>query len=309
MPGRSLVVPLALFLLTAATTFFSGYLMSGTVSGGVLFSLSLMIILGAHEMGHYLYGRRYGVSITVPYFVPAPPFVSPIGTFGAFIRIRSPIPSRRELFDIGAAGPFAGAAAAFPFLFAGLLFSEVVAVDSETLAEMGSAMSLGNSAVFALFSKMALGTVPEGHEIVLHPVAFAGWIGLFVTALNLMPAGQLDGGHLVYSVFPPRWHRRISRATVLALVVMGLGTAPLADLAPYLGLSAAAGALPPWLAFEGWAGWLFWAIVLVALGTSHAPAEREDVALDPARKVLAFASLVLFACCFSPVPVSFVEFG
>lgn len=309
MSARSLVVPLALFLLTAATTFFSGYAMNGTVSGGVMFSLSLMIILGAHEMGHYLYGRKHGVSITVPYFVPAPPFVSPIGTFGAFIRIRSPIPSRRELFDIGAAGPFAGAAAAFPFLFAGLLFSEVAAADSETLAEMGSAMSLGDSVMFSLFSKMALGTVPEGHEIVLHPFAFAGWIGLFVTALNLMPAGQLDGGHLVYSVFPPRWHRRISRATVAALVAMGVGTAPLADLLPRLGLSAAAWTPPPRLLFEGWVGWLFWAAVLVALGTSHAPAEREDAALDPARKALAVAALLLFACCFSPVPVSFVEFG
>ena len=309
MFGRSAALPLALFLLTVATTFFSGYLISGTVSGGVLFSLSLIIILGAHEMGHYLYGRKYGVSITVPYFIPAPPFVSPIGTFGAFIRIRSPIPSRRELFDIGAAGPFAGAITALPVLFLGLLFSEVVAVDSETLAEMGSAMSLGNSLMFALFSKMAVGTVPEGHEILLHPLAFAGWIGLFVTALNLMPAGQLDGGHLVYSVFPPRWHRRVSLATVFLLVFMGLGTTPLADLAQYLGLSAQAGALPQWLLFDGWAGWLFWAILLVGFGTSHAPAEREDVALDPARKVLAFAALVLFACCFSPVPVSIVEFG
>lgn len=309
MPARSVVVPLALFLLTAATTYLAGYLMSGAVSGGVLFSLSLMLILGAHEMGHYLYGRKYGVSITPPYFIPAPPFVSPIGTFGAFIRIRSPIRSRRELFDIGAAGPFAGVITALPVLFLGLLFSEVVAVDSETLAEMGSAMSLGNSIMFALFSKMALGAVPEGHEILLHPLAFAGWIGLFVTALNLMPAGQLDGGHLVYSVFPRRWHRRISRATVFSLVAMGVGTAPLLDLARYLGLSVPAGILPPWLMFDGWAGWLFWAILLVGLGTSHAPTEREDVVLDPARKILAFASLVLFVCCFSPVPVSMVEFG
>ena len=309
MPSRSVVVPLGLFLLTAATTYLAGYLMSGAVSGGVLFSLSLMVILGAHEMGHYLYGRKYGVSITVPYFVPAPPFISPVGTFGAFIRIRSPIRSRRELFDIGAAGPFAGVIAALPVLFLGLLFSEVVAADSETLAEMGPAMSLGDSIMFSLFSKMALGAVPEGHEILLHPLAFAGWIGLFVTALNLMPAGQLDGGHLVYSVFPRRWHRRISRATVSSLVAMGVGTAPLLDLARYLGLSVPAGTVPPWLVFDGWAGWLFWAILLVGLGTSHAPTEREDVVLDPARKILAFASLVLFVCCFSPVPVTMVEFG
>lgn len=303
------MIPLVLLLTTAATTFYSGYLTSGTVSGGFLFSVSLLAILGAHEMGHYLYGRKYGVSISLPHFIPVPPFISPIGTFGAFIRIRSRIRNRRELFDIGAAGPFAGVIAALPILFTGLLFSEVVAEDSDRLSEMGSGISLGNSVVFILFLKMAVGAVPQGHEVVLHPLAFAGWIGLFVTALNLMPSGQLDGGHLVYCVFSERWHRRISTATVVLLAIMGMGTAPLLDLASSFGLVVSEGSFPGWLVFEGWTGWLVWAILLLLLGKSHATTARDDMQLGLSRKTLALAALAVFACCFSPVPFRVVEFG
>lgn len=308
MIKRSTAIPLVLFVLTAATTFLSGYMISGTYTGGVLFSLSLVAILGAHEMGHYLYGRKYGVSITLPWFIPAPPFLSPIGTFGAFIRIRSRIPGRKELFDIGVAGPIAGVIVALPVLFVGLLFSEVIALDSERLSEMQTAMSLGNSLVFALFSKIAVGEVAQGYELLLHPVAFAGWIGLFVTVLNLMPAGQLDGGHIVYCVFPAQWHRTISVATVVFLVIMGVGTVPLVDLADYLGLGVLAN-VPPWLMFEGWAGWLFWAILLLLLGTSHPPTLSDDAEIGAGRKKLAFLSLLIFISCFTPVPISIVEFG
>lgn len=306
MIRRSTAIPLVLFVLTAATTFLSGYMISGTRSGGFLFSLSLVAILGAHEMGHYLYGRKYGVSITLPWFIPAPPFLSPIGTFGAFIRIRSRIRGRRELFDIGVAGPIAGVAVALPVLFVGLLFSDVVALDSERFSEMKTAMSLGNSLVFALFSKIAVGEIPQGHELLLHPVAFAGWIGLFVTVLNLMPAGQLDGGHIVYCVFSERWHKAISVVTVVFLVVMGIGTAPLVDLADYLGLGALVG-LPPWVVFEGWIGWLLWAILLLLLGTSHPPTLSSDTEIGGGRKKLAFLSLLIFISCFTPVPISIVE--
>ena len=308
MITRSTVIPLVLFVLTAVTTFLSGYMISGTYTGGILFSISLVAILGAHEMGHYFYGRKYGVSITLPWFIPAPPFLSPIGTFGAFIRIKSRIRNRKELFDIGVAGPIAGVVVALPVLFVGLLFSEVIALDSERLSDMQTAMSLGNSLVFALFSKIAVGEVAQGYELLLHPVAFAGWIGLFVTVLNLMPAGQLDGGHIVYCVFPAQWHRTISVATVVFLVVMGVGTAPLVDLAASLGLGALA-YLPPWLMFEGWAGWLFWAILLLLLGTSHPPTLSSDTEIGAGRKKLAFLSLLIFISCFTPVPVSIVEFG
>lgn len=308
MITRSTVIPLVLFILTAVTTFLSGYMISGTYTGGVLFSLSLVAILGAHEMGHYFYGRKYGVSITLPWFIPAPPFLSPIGTFGAFIRIKSRIRARKELFDIGVAGPIAGVVVALPVLFVGLLFSEVVALDSEAFSEMKTAMSLGNSLVFALFSKMAVGEVAQGYELLLHPVAFAGWIGLFVTALNLMPAGQLDGGHVVYCVFPARWHKTISVATVVSLVIMGVGTTPLLDLADYFGLGMLAD-FPSWLVFEGWVGWLFWAILLLVIGTSHPPTLSSDTEIGAGRKALAFLSLLIFISCLTPVPISIVEFG
>ena len=308
MITRSTAIALALFLLTAATTFLSGYMISGTYTGGILFSLSLVAILGAHEMGHYFYGRKYGVSITLPWFIPAPPFLSPIGTFGAFIRIKSQIRRRKELFDIGVAGPIAGVVVALPVLFVGLLFSDVVALDSERFSEMQTAMSLGNSLVFALFSKVAVGEVARGYELLLHPVAFAGWIGLFVTVLNLMPAGQLDGGHIVYCVFPAKWHKTISIATVLFLVIMGVGTAPLVELADYLGLRML-GELPRWFIFEGWVGWLFWAILLLAIGTSHPPTLSSDAEIGTGRKKLAFLSLLVFVSCFTPVPISIVEFG
>ncbi len=308
MIRRSTLIPLVLFILTAVTTFLSGYMISGTYTGGVLFSVSLVAILGAHEMGHYLYGRKYGVSMTLPWFIPAPPFLSPIGTFGAFIRIRSRIPGRKELFDIGVAGPIAGVVVAFPVLFVGLLFSDVVALDSERISEMGAAMSLGNSLVFALFSKMALGEVASGYEIILHPVAFAGWIGLFVTVLNLMPAGQLDGGHVVYCLFPAKLHKAVSAATVILLVVMGVGTASLVGFADYPGLWVL-GALPEWLVFEGWVGWLFWAVLLLVIGTSHPPTISSDTEIGAGRKALAFLSLLIFISCFTPVPISIVEFG
>ncbi|MCY3985903.1 MAG: site-2 protease family protein [Candidatus Dadabacteria bacterium] len=308
MVRRSALIALALLLITATTTFISGYMISGTHAGGILFSLSLIAILGGHEMGHYLYGRKYGVSITLPWFIPAPPFLSPIGTFGAFIRIKSQIRSRKELFDIGVAGPIAGIVVALPVLFVGLLFSDVVALDSERISEMQTAMSLGNSIVFSFFSKMALGPIAEGYEIILHPLAFAGWIGLFVTVLNLMPAGQLDGGHIIYSVFPAEWHRIVSSVTVVSLVIMGVGTAPLLDLADYLGLGVL-DTIPEWLVFEGWAGWLFWAILLVVIGTSHPPTLLDDAGIGAGRKALALFSLLVFVSCFTPVPVSIVDFG
>ncbi len=310
MIKKSALIPLVLFVLTVITTFLSGYIISGTYTGGVLFSLSLVTILGAHEMGHYLYGRKYGVSTTLPWFIPAPPFLSPIGTFGAFIRINSQIHNRKELFDIGVAGPIVGVIVALPVLFIGLLFSEVVALDSERFSDMQTAMSLGNSLIFALFSKMAVGEVAQGYELILHPVAFAGWIGLFVTALNLMPAGQLDGGHVVYCVLPSKWHAIMSTATVVFLVIMGIGTASLVELTDYFGFGEGVIAnFPEWLLFEGWIGWLFWAILLLMLGTSHPPTLSSDTEIGIERRALAFCSLLIFISCFAPVPISIVEFG
>ncbi len=307
MLKKSFVLPLVLFFLTVVTTFFSGYFVSGTVIGGVLFSISLMTILGAHEMGHYLYGRKYGVSISAPFFIPAPPFISPIGTFGAFIRIKSTIRSRRDLFDIGAAGPIAGVIVALPVLFIGLMLSRVEPSDSTFLSQMGSAISLGESLMFLLFSKMTLGPVSDGHQIVLHPVAFAGWIGLFITTLNLVPAGQLDGGHIAYCVFSEHWYRIISRITILFLVVMGMGTAPLLELLSHFGFLSFSEQLPQWFIFDGWIGWIFWALLLTLFGTSHPQTLYNDTPLNLRRKTIAVVCFVIFLFCFAPVPISILH--
>ncbi len=308
MLKKSFVLPIALFFLTVVTTFLSGYLLSGTVRGGILFSASLIAILGAHEMGHYLYGRKYGVSISAPFFIPAPPFLSPIGTFGAFIRIKSVIRSRRELFDIGVAGPIAGVIVAFPVLFIGLTLSSIEPPDSVFLSQLGSAISLGESLAFLLFSEMTLGPVADGHQIVLHPVAFAGWIGLFITTLNLLPAGQLDGGHIAYCVFPERWYRVISRITIFFLVIMGMGTAPVLELSSRFGFPSPAELFPQWLVFDGWIGWIVWAFLLTLLGSFHPQTLCDDAPLSFQRKTVAVLCFIIFLACFAPVPISMLQF-
>jgi len=184
-------IHIILFLLTVATTFITGFSIGGDIISALSFSFALLFILGSHEMGHYYYGKKYGVDITPPYFIPAPPFISPIGTFGAFIKIKSPISTKRALFDIGIAGPFAGIIATVPVLIIGIKLSTIVEM-SEHAAEGG--LVLGTPLIMSLFSDIFYGPIPQGYDLFLHPVAFAGWVGLFVTALNLIPSGQLDGG-------------------------------------------------------------------------------------------------------------------
>ena len=176
---------IVLFVATLITTFLAGYLQGGNVISGLSFSISLLFILGSHEMGHYYYGRKYGILITPPYFIPVPPpFIA--GTMGAFIRIKSQITSKRALFDIGVAGPIFGIIAAIPVLLIGIKLSQIVPVENIGEAEV---INLGDSLIFSFFVHMILGSIEEGYDIFLHPVAFAGWIGLFVTALNLIPSG------------------------------------------------------------------------------------------------------------------------
>src|SRR5688572_6167504 len=184
---------------------------------GIPYSAALILILLAHEMGHYLYCKRYGVYATLPFFLPAPTLV---GTLGAFIRIKSPMPSRQALFDIGIAGPIAGFVIALPALAIGMLLSQPGSV-----VEPGP-YALGHPAIFHLLS--ALVPLSDGHggsvplqAIYFHPVAIAAWVGMFATALNLLPSGQLDGGHIVYAV-SPRAHRVVSRVTVVVLVSLGV---------------------------------------------------------------------------------------
>jgi membrane-associated protease RseP (regulator of RpoE activity) len=236
---------------------------------GLPFAATLLGILLVHELGHYIGCRHYRVDATLPYFIPAPTL---IGTFGAFIRIKSLIPSRRALFDIGIAGPIAGFAVAVPMTFIGLLLSHARTPDVPP-----SDVNFGMPLIFhlihgivALFSHEL--AVPL-RDIVLHPVAVAAWVGMFATALNLIPGGQLDGGHILFAVLP-RVHRTASR--ILALAMLPLG-------------------------YFGWTGWLLWAVFLLFTGTRH-PQVPLYPELTPRRRALAVFALLMLVLTFLPAP-------
>ena len=272
---------IALFLLTfvcaaATNALFQGVDVLAAPAGilaGVPYAAPLMAILLFHECGHYVLARLHRVDASLPYFIPAPyPFF--IGTFGAFIRMRSMPRDRQALFDVGAAGPWAGMLVALPVLAVGLALSEV-----QPLADAeASGGSLGESLLFSLLVKLVLGISNADVMITLHPVALAGWVGLLVTTLNLMPVGQLDGGHVVYAAFGPRWHRWISLGVLTALLVLGLSGEPT---------------------------WLVWAALLAVLGTRHPRLLDDATPLDARRRLVAAATLVLFVVTFMPQPFAF----
>lgn len=232
---------------------------------GLPFSLTLLGILLAHELGHYLACVRYRVDATLPYFLPAP---TPIGTLGAFIRIRSPIYSKRVLFDIGIAGPIAGFVVLLPVLAIGLALSKV----HPGIADRGD-MVLGTPPVLWMLEQFIFPGVPAS-DIYLHPVARAAWVGVFATALNLLPIGQLDGGHILYSLVGDK-HKLVSRVLLAALVPCGL---------------------------FGWHGWLIWAGVLFFFGMRH-PAIYDPARLDSERRRLGWLALVVFLLSFTFAPI------
>src|SRR5271157_522763 len=229
---------------------------------GLPFSLTLMFILFAHEMGHYLYSRHYRVYATPPFFVPFP---SLIGTLGAFIRIKSPIPSRAALFDIGIAGPIAGFIPACVALMYGLALSHPIAGSAP------SEIHLGFPLAFHLAARLLhIGTPLSA--LSLHPIAAAAWVGMFATALNLLPGGQLDGGHIVFSI-SPSLHRWISLLTVVALVPFG----------KYL-----------------WTGWFLWAVLLAITGRHPRVPRYPEV--YGWRRALALGAALMLALSFTPAP-------
>lgn len=243
---------------------------------GLPFSLTLMSILLAHEMGHYVTARRHGVRVTLPFFLPGIPVLFSPGTFGAFIRIQSPPQSRRVLFDVGAAGPWAGACLAIPAVIYGLRLSEL-----RPIPPTFSGVELGDCLLFKLLAHYVVGPIPYGFDIVLHPVALAGWFGLLVTVLNLLPVGQLDGGHVVYAMFGG-WHRWISRLFVLFTVAVGL---------------------------LGWPGWFVWTVLMLLVGVDHPPTLDRVTPLDRGRRLAGWLTLALFVMTFVPVPIAPVEGG
>ncbi|MDP9055636.1 MAG: site-2 protease family protein [Acidobacteriota bacterium] len=234
-------------------------------AAGLPFSLTLLTILMAHELGHYVACVYYGVDATLPFFLPAPtPFT---GTLGAFIRIRSAIYSKRVLFDIGVAGPLAGFIFLIPALGVGLAFSKII----PGINHQG-AIQLGTPALEWLLQRMIFPGVPAA-DIYLHPVARAAWVGMFATALNLLPVGQLDGGHIVYALLG-RSHKWITHSFLLLLLPMG----------------------------RWWNGWWLWAVVLFFLARKHPPVyDRTDIGRP--RVQLGMLALVVFILCFSITPI------
>lgn len=255
---------------------------------GLEFAMGLMAILLAHETGHYVTAKRYGINVSPPYFLPAPPFLNFVGTFGAFIRLRSPVVDRRQLLDVGAAGPWAGFLVAMVALVAGLTHSEVVpdAAVSGSFVMIGDLrLHLGDSPIMRLARLIMVGDGP----LLLHPLAFAGWLGLFVTMLNLMPLGQLDGGHVLYALIGRR-QTRVSRIAWFGLVGLGF-------------LSAQHG----W-----WYGLLWWAwaglILLLSRGRlAHPQVLDSHRRLPGSRSAVGWATLLLFVGTFAPVPLYFTD--
>jgi membrane-associated protease RseP (regulator of RpoE activity) len=283
--GRQLI----LFLLTVATTmlvgaehFASFHLDFGNRSldlstleyllNGLWYSASILAILGAHEFGHYYACRHYGVDASLPYFLPAP--LPLTGTLGAFIRIRQTIPGKRELFDIGIAGPIAGFLVAIPVLLVGLTLSRL----TELPADTQGFVELGEPLLFKGAAWLLWGTPPEGYSINMHPMAFAAWFGLLATALNLFPIGQLDGGHIAYAVLG-RKSTLVTLATVAGLIALTFVSR----------------------------SWLVWTVLtvvmLVAFGPRHPRTIDEDIPLNRARLWLAAAALLMFIICFTPAPI------
>jgi membrane-associated protease RseP (regulator of RpoE activity) len=254
---------LVLFGLTLATTTFFG--------AGIWYSLPLLAILGAHEFGHYWLCRWHDVDATLPYFLPLP--LPPTGTLGAVIRIRESFPSKKALFDIGVAGPIAGFLTLLPFLWVGLRLSTVMRSDAP-----GLDLHLGDPLLVQAMVKLQFGTLQPGYDVVLHPMGFAAWWGLLATALNLMPFGQLDGGHIVYAVIGRRasW---VSIATLLTAATLILWSRS-------------------WITMT-----LMLAVMTYYFGYRHPRVIDEDTPLDPGRRLIALGALLIFILSFTPVPI------
>lgn len=271
-------IHLVLFFLTVFTTLLAGALMEGAkilenpleLLKGIPFSFTLMFILGTHEFGHYYYAQKHKVDATLPYFIPAPPFLFLIGTFGAFIKIKSPIYRKDALLQIGAAGPIAGFVIAVPALIIGLLLSDVVEKNN-----IQGALILGDSILMKILTWITHPKLMDTQDIMLHPIAFAGWIGLLVTMLNLLPIGQLDGGHVAYAMFGKK-QRLIGQIAFIFLI-------PLSFLS---------------------INWLIWGLLLLILMRSvkHPPIQDIHIPLSDTDKRIGYICLLIFIVCFIPAP-------
>jgi len=265
-------VNLLLFGLTVITTLFAGAVQSGgnpfkdiaSLRLGIPFSFTLLSILLFHEIAHYVAARVHGTASTLPYFIPAPTF---LGTFGAIIRMKSPLADRKALIDVGIAGPLASFVFSIAAVSIGLFQSPIVSSVPE------GSLHLGNSIIFSGMVRLINGHIPEGYDIVLNPVAFAGWIGFFVTAMNLIPVAQLDGGHIAYALLGEK-HVLAARVVILILLAFG-----------FL-----------------WLGWFVWVVLITGFGLKH-PAPSDDISpVNRGRKLLGILAFGILIITFVPAP-------
>ncbi|HSU25731.1 MAG TPA: site-2 protease family protein [Pyrinomonadaceae bacterium] len=242
---------------------------------GLSFSFSLLFILVSHEMGHYVACRLYGVDATLPYFIPMPPMIGPAGTFGAFIKIKSPMPSRKAVFDIGVAGPIAGFLALIPIAIIGVATMETV-VPNQGVGE--SAIVFADPLMMKLIGA-AFGKDPQFG--IGNAFYFAAWVGLLVTALNLIPSGQLDGGHAIYAVLGAGVHRWTGRVAFVVMAVLSI---------------------VGWFVFNSPSGFLIAVLLGIMMRIRH-PEPWDKSPLDPKRKFIAIMTLVIFIVSFAPFPI------
>ncbi|MDV6031459.1 MAG: site-2 protease family protein [Phycisphaera sp. RhM] len=274
-----------LFALTFLTTTYAGALHQGVnlweqssaFTVGLPYSIGLLLILGVHELGHYFAAKHHGLNVTPPFFIPIP---FALGTFGAFIKMKSPTRNRRALFDVAVAGPLAGLLVAIPALLIGLQSSEVLPPETEVAGGMlGHGTSAGSSILFALLSKIALGEqLQDGYLVQLSPLAFAGWLGLFITALNLMPIGQLDGGHMARAMFGRRVGETIGSVAMWSLFL---------------------------LAIFVWPGLLFFALFIFFIAGRGTPPLNDITPISSGRQWIGYATFVILAMILIPLPHKF----
>jgi len=275
---RRVRLPVLLLIATCLSTLFAGFHLADLSLGaghmvfvGVQYALSVITVLACHEAGHFFQARRYGVYTSYPYFIPMP--ISPLGTFGAVIAMDARIPHRRALFDIGITGPLAGLIPTIVFCIVGLRLAEATPIRP-------GIERFGDPLLLQWLARLTMPPIPEDHDILLNPFLFAGWVGLLVTAINLMPIGQLDGGHVLYALLRTK-ARRVASTLLFAAIIIVIWE------------------------FERYGGWSLMLFLLLLMRPGHPPTGHDDMPLGPVRTALGWLALAFIPIGFTPTPFIF----
>lgn len=276
---------IALFIITIITTILAGTMLENKnpftnpsdIVAGLPFSITLLLILGSHEMGHYIFAKRHKVIVSLPYFIPAPTM---IGTFGALIKMRSPIRDKKALIEIGAAGPIAGFLVAIPAYIIGLKLSQILPAEN-----LKDGIILGDSLITKLLTHLVYPEIPAGQELFISSVGFAAWIGFLVTMLNLLPVGQLDGGHILFAVLG-KIHKKVGYIVLAGITILGIVLTFFAGTPSY--------------------NWLVWALlVFFFIKVKHPPVYNSHLPIPTGHIFICLFSLFIFIVTFIPVPFNF----